>query len=96
MATDSISKRAAWPKTIETLRGLTDLALDMWALAFNYATHSRRRNILKVTEAELLLLLSNPDHFSVDQISYLFGKKIRDSYEKSSSILSSRRLFPTS
>ena len=61
--------------TIETLRGLTDLALDMWALAFNYATHSRRRNILKVTEAELLLLLNNADHFSTNEISYLFGEK---------------------
>jgi len=57
------------------MRGLDDVALYMWAIAFNYATHSRRRNILKVTESELLLPFNNPDHFSVDQISYLFGKK---------------------
>ena len=61
--------------TIETLRELTDLTLDLWALSFNHATHSRRRNILKVTEAELLLLLNNADHFSDDQNSYLFGEK---------------------
>ena len=61
--------------TIDTLRDLTDLTLDLRALTFNHATHSRRRNILKVTEAELLLLLNNAHHFSDDQNSYLFGEK---------------------
>ena len=61
--------------TIETLRELIDLSLDLWALAFNHATHSRRRNILKVIEAELMLLLNNADHFSEDQTSYLVGEK---------------------
>ena len=61
--------------TVETLLELTELALDLWAVAFNQATHSRRRNVLKVNNAELLLLLNNSAHFSAEQLSYLFGDK---------------------
>ena len=61
--------------TVDNIRTLADNALDLWAVAFNNVTHNRRRNILKVTDAELLLLLNNPDHFSENEIAYLFGDK---------------------
>ena len=61
--------------TVDNICDLVDLSLDLWAVTFNHVTHSRRSNILKVTDADLLLLLNNPDHFAEDQITYLFGDK---------------------
>ena len=59
------------PRHIE----LVNAALDLWAVAFNTLTHARRKNIMKVTNPKLLIMLNNRKHFDPKDTSQLFGDK---------------------
>lgn len=54
---------------------LVDAALDLWGVAFNTLTHARRKNIMKVTNPTLLIMLNNRKHFNPKDTSQLFGDK---------------------
>jgi hypothetical protein len=54
---------------------LVDAALDLWAVAFNTLTHARRKNIMRVTNPTLLIMLNNRKHIKPKDTSQLFGDK---------------------
>ena len=54
---------------------LVDLALDLWAVAFNNMTHARRKNVMKITNPKLLIMLNNRKHFDPKDSDQLFGEK---------------------
>ena len=54
---------------------LVDSALDLWAVAFNNMTHARRKNVMKITNPKLLIMLNNRKHFDPKDSDQLFGEK---------------------
>ena len=54
---------------------LVDVALALWAVVFNTLTHARRKNIMKVTNSKILIMLNNRKHFDPKDTSQLFENK---------------------
>lgn len=66
----------AWPD--QPTFKLCSAELRLWVDAFHNITKSRRLNVLKVTDPKLKGLLRNPELFSVEEISKLFGRNFLD------------------
>ncbi len=52
-------------------------ALQLWGVAFNDVTKTRRRNIPRETGPKLETLLNNSDNFNEEECNMLFGKYFR-------------------
>ncbi|KAK4028525.1 hypothetical protein OUZ56_017934 [Daphnia magna] len=65
-----LGSRLEDPECIEAL----ETALQLWGVAFNDITKSRRRNILRQTDPKMESLLEDQDNFEFSESNHLFGR----------------------
>ena len=65
-----LGSRLEDPECIEAL----ETALQLWGVAFNDITKSRRRNILRQTDPKMESLLEDQDNFEISESNHLFGR----------------------